>query len=161
LLLLSAAAAALGAVYWLVRPEPLALRLFDNAGQLRISWDGNARPVRSARTGHLEIADGAQKMWIELDAEQLRNASVTYSRRSSNVTVGMVVLNGATTITEVEHFWGPAATAGCRTRLRRAAPRDRYSRLRTSRPMRLRWWCRSRWSRRLLTELGRSSLHHR
>ncbi len=106
-LVLVAAAGLAGALYWVNRPQQLALRLADSAGQLRITWDRTARPVRDSRAAHLEIADGGQKMWIELDPEQLHDGSVTYARRSNNVSVRLVVEpEGRAAVEEAARFLG-------------------------------------------------------
>src|SRR5882724_8116016 len=97
------------ALYWFGRPQRLALRVFDNEGQLRISWDRNAKPVSQGRNAHLEINDGGAKAWVELDREQLHDGNVTYMRHSSNVTVRLVLpRTGAAPIEEVARFLGPA-----------------------------------------------------
>ncbi len=96
------------ALYWFGRPQQLALRVFDTDGQLRISWDRDAKPVRQGRTGHLEINDGGAKAWVELDNEQLLGGNLTYLRHSSNVTVRLVVpREGETPFEEVARFLGP------------------------------------------------------
>jgi proteasome lid subunit RPN8/RPN11 len=113
-LLVVAAAGLAGALYWVNRPQQLALRLSDSAGQLRITWDQTARSVQDSRAGHLEIADGGQKMWIELDPEQLHDGNVTYARRSNNVAVRLVVDAKGTkaAVEEAARFLGsgPAGT---------------------------------------------------
>ena len=73
-------------LYWWMRPEHIALRLFDTAGQLRITWDATARLARNGRAAHLEITDGGEKLWLELAREQLRGGNMAYTRRSANVT---------------------------------------------------------------------------
>jgi len=105
---LVAIAAVVGALYWFGRPQQLALRVFDSEGQLRISWDREAKPVSQGRNAHLEINDGGAKVWVELDGEQLRDGNVTYLRHSNNVTVRLVVpREGETPIEEAARFLGP------------------------------------------------------
>jgi len=101
-------AALVGSLYWWMRPEHIALRLFDTAGQLRITWDGTTPLVRNGHAAHLEITDGSQKLWLELAREQLRSGNMAYTRRSSNVTVRMVVQpEGGPPVEEVASFIGP------------------------------------------------------
>jgi len=105
---LIALAGLVSATYWFGRPQGLTLRLMDAEGQLRISWDRNAKAVNQGRNAHLEINDGGAKAWVELDGEQLRDGNVTYLRYSSNVTVRLVVPRaGVAPIEEVARFLGP------------------------------------------------------
>ncbi len=90
-LVLIAVAGLAAGIYWYTQSQALALGVSDNAGQLRIVWDRTARPVQNSKAGHLEIVDGGQKLWMELDAEQLRVGNVTCPRRSNDVTVRLVV----------------------------------------------------------------------
>jgi proteasome lid subunit RPN8/RPN11 len=90
LALVAAAGIATG-IYWYTQSQALSLGVSDNGGQLRIAWDRTARPVQNSKAGHLEIVDGGQKLWMELDAEQLRIGNVTCPRRSNDVTVRLVV----------------------------------------------------------------------
>ncbi len=80
-----------GGIYWFTQSQALSLRVSDSRGQLRIEWDRMARPVQNSKAAHLEIMDGGQKIWMELDAEQIRVGNVTCARRSNDVTVRMVV----------------------------------------------------------------------
>jgi proteasome lid subunit RPN8/RPN11 len=90
-LALVAAAGIAAGIYWYTQSQALSLGVSDNGGQLRIVWDRTARPVQNSKAGHLEIVDGGQKLWMELDAEQLRIGNVTCPRRSNDVTVRLVV----------------------------------------------------------------------
>jgi hypothetical protein len=103
-------------LYWFGRPQGIALRVFDNDGQLRISWNRNAKPVSEGQNAHLEIHDGGATAWVELDREQLRAGNVTYVRHSSNVTVRLVITRkDAPPVEEAARFLGavgqPAVTA--------------------------------------------------
>ena len=99
-----------GLLYWWTRPSHIGLRVSDTAGQLRITWDGTSRLVRNDRAAHLEITDGGEKLWLELAREQLRSGNVAYTRRSSNVTVRMVVQPaGGAPVEEVASVIGPVA----------------------------------------------------
>jgi hypothetical protein len=110
LALITATGFAIG-IYWFTQQsQALSLEVSDNAGQLRIRWDRTARPVQNSSGGRLEILDGRQKLWIELDAEQLRVGNVTCPRRSNEVTVRLLVKpgNGAP-VEEVARFVGLGA----------------------------------------------------
>lgn len=97
-----------GSIYWWMRPRDIALRLFDTAGQLRITWDGTAPLVRNGHAAHLEITDGSEKLWLEMARDQLRSGNMAYTRRSSNVTVRMVIQpEGGAPVEEVASFIGP------------------------------------------------------
>ena len=67
--------------------QRLALQLRDAQGQLQITWNEAARPVRNAQSAALEITDGNANTWLELDLDQLRRGNVTYVRRSNMVAV--------------------------------------------------------------------------
>ncbi len=106
-LALIAAAGVAGGIYWFTQSQELSLGVTDSGGQLRIAWDRMARPVRNSKTGHLEIVDGGQKLWIELDAEQLRVGNVTCQRRSNDVTVKLVVQpESGSRVEDVARFMG-------------------------------------------------------
>jgi hypothetical protein len=57
-------------------------------GQMRIEWK-RSRPVMSARTGVLEIRDGSRVLVYPLNADRLRNSSLTYLQQTARVTVRM------------------------------------------------------------------------
>jgi proteasome lid subunit RPN8/RPN11 len=70
---------------------PLSLWVADVGGQLLIEWDRTAGPIRSARSGIIEIRDGGPPKYIPLDPERLREGSVDYVRRSEMVDVKLRV----------------------------------------------------------------------
>lgn len=70
---------------------PLSLWVADVGGQLLIEWDRTAGPVRTARSGVIEIRDGGAPRYIQLDPERLREGSVDYVRRSEIVDVKLRV----------------------------------------------------------------------
>ncbi len=73
-------------MYFTATDGPLGLRLQDEAGQLRINWDGNAAAVRRAGYGVLEISEGPEILRLHLDRERLREGRLSYRRRSEHVT---------------------------------------------------------------------------
>jgi len=107
-LLMFAGFCAVGALYWFTRPpKQLALRLLDTGGQLNISWNRTATAVQKAEAAHLEVTDGNARLWFDLDHDQLSNGNVTYTRRSNNVAVRLVVQRtNMPPVEEVARFFG-------------------------------------------------------
>ncbi len=102
--------------YWrpLVSPpaDALGLAISETEGQLHISWDRNATPVREAERGRVQIADGGQERLIELDAAEMRRGSVTYTRESEDVQVTLrVARTGKAELQEISRFLGPPRAA--------------------------------------------------
>lgn len=109
-LTLLGAAAVAGGIYLFTESQALSLRVSDNRGELRIAWDRESRAVRDGKSGHLEIVDGGQKVWMELDPEQLRVGNVTCARQSNDVTVRLVVQpDSGQPVEEVARFVGYGA----------------------------------------------------
>ena len=79
-----------GAWTWsVVAAQGLGLRAEQlKPGQMRIKWK-RSRPVMAARTGVLEIRDGSRVLVYPLNADRLRNSSLTYLRQTARVTVRM------------------------------------------------------------------------
>lgn len=104
------------ALFWLGRSRAsagLALHELDVGGHLRIDWNHNARIIRQAESGAIEIEDGSFKLHHELSQEYLRLGSATYLRTTGNVLVRLLV-RGAdqSTFTEFTRFLGsPVAVA--------------------------------------------------
>jgi len=118
-----------GTLAWLMRPsQRLALQLQDAQGQLQITWNETARPVRNAQSAALEITDGNANTWLELDLDQLRRGNVTYVRRSNMVAVRLKIQpRGSAPVEEVARFLGPPeplqpSTAAAGTLLPTPAP---------------------------------------
>jgi hypothetical protein len=101
-LMLAAAIGLVLAWYWMTQAsERLALHVIDAGGQLRILWD----PVRDGETGNLEIIDGPTRYSIAIDADQLRNGTLTYKRHTQKVKVSMWASRpGAGTLVESIDF---------------------------------------------------------
>ena len=111
-LVVGAVALALAGAGWIrwapaAGPPAILLRAIDAGGQLIVSWNRGAAPVRNAQRGVLEIADGNQKRSLNLDREQLAKGSVTYARRSAQVEVRLRVLGaGGIAAEELASFFG-------------------------------------------------------
>jgi proteasome lid subunit RPN8/RPN11 len=103
------------ALYWInsLRPSPgFSLRALDVAGQLHIEWNRDARAIRNAAGGILEIEDGSRKLQNEVSKDELRAGSVTYMRSTGNVLIRLLVRGSGHEITETARFLGsPPQTA--------------------------------------------------
>jgi hypothetical protein len=86
---------------------PLALQLEDQNGQLRVEWARNAVAVRSAEQAQLIIVDGQPLPPFRLDEESIRTGSVTYARRTEDVSVRLVVERQGRTVEAAARFVGP------------------------------------------------------
>ena len=123
--------------------EPMSLAVFehqdaDHEGQLRIEWNHNAGPIRSASAGVLEITDGKDARTVTLAKEDLQRGSFTYARHDGDVQVQLEVQNASGQKTrEASRFLGasPRATADANeadtVQLERDALKDEATRLRT------------------------------
>ena len=102
------AAAILG--FWLLKPsrQGLALSATDMRGQLRIAWDGTARPIGRARYGSIEIDDHGVRTQVNLTAADLRSGSIFYARQSGDVAVRLTVdTPGSPPVAESTRFLRP------------------------------------------------------
>jgi hypothetical protein len=99
-------------VGWLLAGLPsqgLGLRARQIApGQVRIEWD-RSPAVLSAASAALEIRDGDSGMEVPLDAERLRNSTLTYAQETANVSVRMREMppNARTPIVESVYIVAP------------------------------------------------------
>jgi hypothetical protein len=99
-------------VGWLIAGLPsqsLGLRARQIApGQVRIEWD-RSPAVLSAASAALEIRDGESDVEVPLDAERLRNSTLTYAQETANVSVRMRVIpsNARTAIVESVYIVAP------------------------------------------------------
>jgi len=91
----------------------VSLRALDVGGQLRIEWNCDARAIRNASSGKLEIDDGSQKVENELSQDQLRIGSLTYMRKTENVLVRLRLRRADQAIvTETTQFLAAPAQIG-------------------------------------------------
>jgi len=72
-------------------PSSVQLSASDADGQLQIRWDREALPVRTARSGTLEIQDGTSRSTAPLSAENLLNGTFTYARQNERVDVRLTL----------------------------------------------------------------------
>jgi hypothetical protein len=61
-------------------PSPLGLTAEENEHNIRLNWDRQSPSIRLSTRGTLEIREGTFQKSIDIDAEQLRNGSIIYSR---------------------------------------------------------------------------------
>ena len=99
--------------YWLpTPPAALQVALQDLNGQLAIQWNKEARAIREAEGGILEIQDGDRKRVLKMSGPDMRGASVVVGRQSERVTVRLEArLPGGRTAVGRARFEGePAPT---------------------------------------------------
>jgi hypothetical protein len=98
------------AFFWLDRfraSAGLTLHELDIGGHLRIDWNHNARIIRQAESGAIEIEDGSFKLHHELSPEYLRLGSATYLRTTGNVLVRLLLRRAdQSTFSEFARFQG-------------------------------------------------------
>jgi proteasome lid subunit RPN8/RPN11 len=100
-LVLGAALFALAALFafkdtWMPAVEPyqspsISLLAYDLAGQLQIRWDCAAEPVRTARSGTLEIAEASARTVVALDRQRLLSGIFSYARQTARVDVRLTL----------------------------------------------------------------------
>ena len=94
--------------------ESYLLEALDRGGQLQLTWDHGARPIRAARHATLEITDGPERLSTDLPAAQVQRGSFYYARQTERVDIRLTVIeaNGRST-EEYTSFFGrlPASEA--------------------------------------------------
>ena len=94
--------------------EAFWLGATDRGGQLQLTWDHGARPIRAARHAMLEITDGPERLSTDLPAAQVQRGSFYYARQTERVDIRLTVIeaNGRST-EEYTSFFGrlPASEA--------------------------------------------------
>jgi proteasome lid subunit RPN8/RPN11 len=96
--------------FWLLRPSAQGLNLSatDIGGQLRIAWDGAARPISRAQSGWIEIDDHGVRTQVKLTPADLRSGNVFYARQSGDVAVRLIVdAPGSAPVAETTRFLRP------------------------------------------------------
>lgn len=88
LLTLLAFSIRVGKVCYPVTPQ---LQVKENQGKLQLRWDTGSDQVRYAREGTLFITDGAEKLFVTLDAAHLRRGRVSYARQTGRVEFRMAL----------------------------------------------------------------------
>lgn len=101
--------AAAGLGYWfIISARGLSLSAAQKGGELLISWDRAARPIRRATGGLIEIDDHGVHTEVMLTAADLRSGNVSYARQSGDVRVRlMIYLPGSSPVAESTRFLRP------------------------------------------------------
>jgi proteasome lid subunit RPN8/RPN11 len=73
------------------QPPSVSLLTYDLAGQLQIRWDRAAEPVRTARSGTLEIVDASVRTVATLDRQRLLSGTFSYVRQTARVDVHLTL----------------------------------------------------------------------
>ncbi len=63
----------------------IQIEIQEHQGQLHIRWDAGSDLIRRATEAKLFITDGADRLFVTLDAARLRRGSVSYARQSERV----------------------------------------------------------------------------
>ena len=69
----------------------IPIELQEHQGQLQIRWAAGSDLIRHAREAKLFITDGADRLFVTLDAARLRRGTVSYARQSERVEVRMAL----------------------------------------------------------------------
>ena len=80
----------------------LQLRVERTAGELLLTWNRDADPIKTATKAVLSISDGERHENVQMDLAQLRNGSIVYSPSSADTSFTMDVTgpNNITTVSE-------------------------------------------------------------
>ena len=69
----------------------LQLRVERTAGELLLTWNRDADPIKTATKATLSISDGERHENVEMDLAQLRNGSIVYAPTSADISFKMEV----------------------------------------------------------------------
>ncbi len=69
----------------------IGLQIQEHQGHLQIRWDAGSDLIRRAQQAKLFITDGADRLFVTLDAERLRRGTVNYARQSERVEFRMAL----------------------------------------------------------------------
>jgi hypothetical protein len=75
--------------------EGFSIAALDRGGQLQLTWDHEAGPIRTARHAKLEIIDGSQRFSTDLPAAQLQRGSIHYARQTERVDIRLTVFEAS------------------------------------------------------------------
>lgn len=76
-------------------PDPIALSVLDQSGQLRIQWNHESKTVAKALYGALEVTDGGDHKTVSLTPQDLAHGNYTYARRTGDVQVRLSVASAS------------------------------------------------------------------
>src|SRR5258708_19062393 len=85
----AAAAIVVGLQFFAARPvaQAISLAVYEHDAQLRIEWNHDAPPVRSASIGTLQIVDGPNTRNVPLTPTDLARCIFSYARTICDVQV--------------------------------------------------------------------------
>ncbi len=85
---------------------PADMTVMDRNGQLLIDWDHGAARMANVRGGQLAITDGDATARFPLDANDARNGSFTWARRTGDVRIALRLDTGAKPLAAFARFVG-------------------------------------------------------
>jgi hypothetical protein len=86
--------------------EPISLAVSERDGQLQIQWNHASNTIATATGGSLEITDGQEKQNVVLTPKELALGNFTYSRKTGDVRIRMLVAGSGGQIEEGSRFLG-------------------------------------------------------
>lgn len=103
--------AAVGMVYFNAAGNTgLGLQAVEREGVTQIEWDGDSRAASHAKSGKLEIVDGAGRRAHDLSPAELKRGVFSMIRRGSDLTAKLTVVNAVGRKTEeLARYVGKAA----------------------------------------------------
>ena len=115
--------------------EPISLAVSERAGQLQIQWNHASNTIAKATGGSLEITDGQEKRNVVLTPKELASGNFTYSRKTGDVQIRMLVAGSGGRMEEASRFLGRASEVAAGNELdllkaQRDALQDEVTRLR-------------------------------
>jgi hypothetical protein len=69
----------------------LQLHVERTAGELLLTWNRDADPIKTATKATLSISEGDQQETVEMDLAHLRNGSIVYPPSSTDISFKMEV----------------------------------------------------------------------
>jgi len=89
-----------------VTSEPISLAVSERDGQLQIQWNHSSNTIAKATRGALEITDGQEKQNVALTPRELASGNFTYSRKTGDVQIRMLVAGSGGQMEEGSRFLG-------------------------------------------------------
>ena len=86
------------------------LKAEPSNGQLRVSWNSDAKPIKSAQNAVLSISDGSKTEDIPLDLTQLHAGSIMYSPLSGDVAFRLEVKDAKSGASRSEYIRVPLSS---------------------------------------------------
>lgn len=110
---------AIGVLVWMWQRQTVppktpgfSFRAIDQGGDMRVEWDPNSEPIRTATRGVLEIKDRDSPLLIALDTQRLNKGFFIYPPKSGDLQLHMTVYpRTGPPLDEFAKFVGPPAVA--------------------------------------------------